>query len=163
MWIWKTFLLKKVNMDFELEQYSPFSAECQPPTAPPPPHSVMLSGKTIYFPFLNQLVYSIICNTRIKKMMTPFFQNDMAFGTTDDIIIFQLASLYHNRHTLFWLFPNMTFEAWKNYDMIILTVRLCNIGLHYFDWVFPPKCQNDEKLMKKRWKCSPFNITWFSK
>ena len=34
-------------------------------------------------------------------MMTSFFQNDMAFGTTDDIIIFQLASLYHNRHTLF--------------------------------------------------------------
>ena len=73
----------------------------------------MLFEETIYFPFLNQLVYSIICNTWIKKMMTSFFQNAMAFGTTDDIIIFQLASLYHNRHTLFWLFPNMTYEAWK--------------------------------------------------
>ena len=28
-------------------------------------------------------------------MMTLFFENDMAFGTTDDIIIIQLASLYH--------------------------------------------------------------------
>ena len=37
-------------------------------------------------------------------MINSFFQNDMAFGKTDDIIIFQLASLYHNhdnRHTLF--------------------------------------------------------------
>ena len=52
----------------------------------------------------------------------------MAFGKTDDIIIFQLASLYHNhdnRHT------DIRFE--KNYDMIILTARLCNKGLHYFD------------------------------
>ena len=47
----------------------------------------------------------------------------------------------------------MEFE--KNYDMIILTARLCNIGLHYFDWVFPPKCQNDEKLTKKNKKVFP--------
>ena len=89
-------------MDFGLEQ----SVLPSRLNVTPPPHThththmVMHFGETIYFPFLNQLVYSIICNTLIKKMMTSFFQNDMAFGTTDDIIIFQLAR-YHNRHTLF--------------------------------------------------------------
>ena len=84
-------------MDFELKQ----SVLPSQLNVTPPPYMVMHFGKTIYFPFLNQLVYSIICNSCIKKMMTSFFQNDMAFGTTDDIIVFQLASLYQNRHTLF--------------------------------------------------------------
>ena len=74
-------------MDFELER-SVLPSRLNVP--PPPP--VMHFEKPIYFSFLNQLVY---------PMMTSFFQNDMAFGKTDDIIIFQLASLYHNRLTLF--------------------------------------------------------------
>ena len=39
--------------------------------------------------------------------------------------------------------------------MIILTARLFNKSLHYFDWVFPQKIQNDEKLMEKKMKVFP--------
>ena len=84
------------------------------------PSPVMHFRKTVYFPFLNHLVYPIICNTRIKKMMTSFFKIDMAF---------KLASLYHNRQYTILTVPKNDIKFEKKYDMIILTAKLCNIGL----------------------------------
>ena len=86
-------------MDFELEQ-SVLPSRLNVNNSPPPSGGAFWKDLYIFHLSTSWSILSYAIH-ELKKMMTSFFQNDIAFGTTNDIIIFQLARLYHNRHTLF--------------------------------------------------------------